>query len=217
MMHFMQRLAAWTALVFLAVPTISMGEDMASYDLGQARLGISPQGTRISVSDGAAKTQVPGHTDAGVLIDGVPMNVSGEVDGDTLRLTSTTGMEATLQIVRRDGMAVTTITPAGQTPKDKPYKISLQFGGMPVAYGLGDVGGWNKTLNLVNDSESTYRLDHNGSKLRWLSLFVIFPRNQFACVALDGLARSAVIGPERVQLSVETGDAATFYCLSGDM
>ena len=217
MIRFLQRLSIWAALGFLAMPSISSGKDMVSYQLGQARLQISAQGTRISILDGTAKPLVPGHAEAGVLIDGIPMNVRGEGDGDTLRLASATGMEATLKIVGRDGLAAITITPDGQASKDKPHRISLQFGGMPVAYGLGDVGGWNKTLNLVNDSETTYRLDHNAGKLRWLSSFVIFPRNQFAFVALDGLARSAVIGPERVQLSVETQDAATFYCLTGDM
>ncbi|MFZ9938623.1 MAG: hypothetical protein ACO3JG_16425, partial [Luteolibacter sp.] len=109
MIRFLQRLSILAALGFLAMPSICWGKDMVAYELGQARLRISAQGTRISILDGTAKTQVPGHPEAGVLIDGVPMTVRGKGDGDTLRLASATGMEATLKIVRRDGMAAITI------------------------------------------------------------------------------------------------------------
>jgi hypothetical protein len=49
MIRFLPRLSSWAALAFLAKPSISVREDIVSYELEKARLRISAQGASISI------------------------------------------------------------------------------------------------------------------------------------------------------------------------
>ena len=175
---------------------------------------IEGDGLRMSFQDARGRTLMPASGIAGGFLNGSPLSIERQLDRNTFQLVSKKGESAKLHISEANGRTAITVSPRNPPAHDAPHIISLQFGGMPVAYGLGDVGGWNETLNLVNETETTYPLTHNGGRFRWLSSFVIFPKNHIAGVTFDGIATSVTLGKNCYKTSVETSGAATFYFLS---
>lgn len=185
--------------------------------LGETRLQIEENNFRFSLLDQTGKHIAPAHVGAGASLNGSPLSVIEKTGADSFKLISKKGERADLKLSHDKGLIAITITPKQKATIHKPHQIALQLGGMPVAYGLGDVGGWNQTLNLINEEETTYKIRHDGGKLRWLSSFIIFPQNNFASVTFDGLARSVTLSKSRFKTTVTSAGAATFYYFTGSM
>ena len=185
--------------------------------LGETRLQIEENNFRFSLLDQTGKHIAPAHVGAGASLNGSPLSVIEKTGADSFKLISKKGERADLKLSHDKGLIAITITPEQKATVNKPHQIALQLGGMPVAYGLGDVGGWNQTLNLINKEETTYNIRHDGGKLRWLSSFIIFPQNNFASVTFDGLARSVTLSKSRFKTTVTSAGAATFYYFTGSM
>lgn len=185
--------------------------------LGETRLQIEENNFRFSLLDQTGKHIAPAHTGAGASLNGSPLSVIEKTGADSFQLISKKGERADLKLSHDKGLIAITITPEQKATIHKPHQIALQLGGMPVAYGLGDVGGWNQTLDLINKEETTYNIRHDGGKLRWLSSFIIFPQNNFASVTFDGLARSVTLSKSRFKTTITSAGAATFYYFTGSM
>ena len=197
--------------------TCLVAAPLSPIPLGTNQLQIEENNFRFSILDQAGKVIAPAHKGAGASLNGYALSVKKQIDGTTFQLASKKGELAQLKIIHHDGHTAITITPEKPATANKPHQIALQLGGMPVAYGLGDTGGWNPTLNLVNDQETTYKITHDGGKYRWLSSFIIFPNNNFASVTFDGLARSVSLSKSNFKTTVVTTGPATFYCFTGSM
>ncbi|MDG1357297.1 MAG: glycoside hydrolase family 31 protein [Akkermansiaceae bacterium] len=204
------------ACQLLSLPCIAAAE-LAPIPLGDRQMEIHAEGLRFSLLDQQGSTLAPAHHVAGASLNGSALSVISTIDQHSFQLVSKKGERAKLIIKHDMGCTAVTISPDQPATPNKPHKIALQLGGMPVAYGLGDTGGWNQTLNLVNDEETTYSLKHDGGKYRWLSSFVIFPRNNFASVTFDGLNRSITLSKSRFKTTVTGAGAATFYYFTGSM
>lgn len=111
-----------------------------------------------------------------------------------------------------DGISKITVEPEN----DQINKVSLRFGGMPVAHGLGDAGAFEKSFNLIEPGKKTFNMANNGSTIRWLSTFIIFPKNNFAGVFFDRGKKSVTLGEETYQLNTEIKGKSTFYFFLGD-
>lgn len=185
---------------------------------GHHQVQIIPENLRISLLDNRGETIAPAHHGAGASLNGSALSIVEQLGPKSFLLTTGHGEQARLVVNHTSGGVQFTIIPT-QTKKaatgEKPHLIALQFGGMPVAYGLGDAGGYNRTLNLVNPEETTYNIDHNGASNRWLSSFAIFPHNQFAGVFFGGLKKSVTLSSQRYKMSCETRDQATFHYFTG--
>ena len=204
------------ACQLLSLPWIAAAE-LAPIPLGEGQMKIHAEGLRFSFQDQKGNTLAPAHHGAGASLNGSALSVVSPIDQHSYRLISKKGERAKLIISHEMGCIAVTISPDQPATPNKPHKIALRRGGIPVAYGLGDTGGWNPTLNLVNAEETTYSLKHDGGKYRWLSSFVIFPQNHFASVTFDGLARSVTLSKSRFKTTVATINSATFYCFTGSM
>lgn len=178
------------------------------------RIAIEPDGFRFQIEDKQTGRVVPAHPTCGLTLNGAPVRtVAPGPAANTFGVTATNGATAEVSVVLADGVAALTVTPrqAGR------HTIALSLGGLPVAYGLGDAGGWSGNLNLVRDKATRYSLVHNGGPQRWLSSFVVFPGKQLAGVVFDGSDRAVTLGPDAYTMRVAADASATFYYLLGDM
>jgi alpha-glucosidase (family GH31 glycosyl hydrolase) len=209
------RMLSMTCLLLSSICLVAA--PLSPMPLGKTQLQVEENNFRFSFLDQEGKVIAPAHTGAGASLNGSALSVNRQIDGSTFLLTSKKGEQAQLKLAHQDGHIAITIIPEKTPPVNKPHQIALQLGGMPVAYGLGDTGGWNQTLNLVNEEETAYKLRHDGGKHRWLSSFVIFPQNNFASVTFDGLARSVNLSKSNFKTTVTAAGPATFHYFTGSM
>ena len=210
--------SATSCLITLVMgTTLVRAADPAAIPLGDYGMTIQGEGLRFAFQDNEGKPLAPAHHGAGASLNGSALSVTKQIDKHAFELVSKKGERAKLSIKHDEGCTAITITPEQNAPRNKPHQIALQLGGMPVAYRLGDTGGWNQTLNLVNEEETTYKIKHDGGKNRWVSSFIIFPQNNFASVTFDGLGRSVTLSESRFKTTVNTNSSATFYCFTGSM
>ena len=212
--HFMHMLSM-TCLLLSSTGLVAA--PLSPIPLGTNQLQIEENNFRFSVFDPEGKVIAPAHHGAGASLNGSALSVISKIDQHSFQLVSKNGERAKLIIKHDMGCTAVTISPDQPATPNKPHKIALQLGGMPVAYGLGDTGGWNQTLNLVNEEETTYKLRHDGGKHRWLSSFIIFPNNNFASVTFDGLARSVSLSKNNFKTTVTAAGPATFHYFTGSM
>ena len=175
---------------------------------------IEPDGFRFRIVDEAGDVLAPAHPVCGLKLNGAEVTeaVPGSAD-NTFVVTAANGTAAEVSVALKDGTVSLTVTPepAGS------HQVELSLGGLPVAYGLGDAGGWSGRVNLVTDRNVRYRLTNNGGSQRWQSSFLICPEKQLAGVVFDGTKRSVVLGPEAYTMSVDATGPVTFHYLPGDM
>lgn len=160
------------------------------------------------------KVFAPAHKRSGLLINGHPVvSVEKANDNNTFELTTVSGDKAAVALALVDGLVTVVVTPAAETRTT----VCLQLGGMPVAHGLGDAGGWNETFNLVGETAKVFNIINDGGKNRWASSFVIFPPNRVAGVALGDDTTSVTVGPDAYSMEVTKAGSVTFHYLLGDM
>lgn len=175
---------------------------------------IQPDGFRFQILDRAACVIAPVHTESGMKLNGERVVRVQPGSGDNVFIvTSSGGLSAEVAITLEDEVVRLTVDPL----EAGAHTIELSLGGLPVAYGLGDAGGWSGELNLVTDKNVRYPLVNNGSSKRWQSSFVVFPRNGLAGVVFEGRQPSVVLGPKEYTMTVTADEPVTFYYLTGDM
>lgn len=119
---------------------------------------------------------------------------------------------AVVSISFSEGISTFTVEPEIR----KLNKVSLRFGGMPVAHGLGDAGAYRKNFNLVQSENKTYNISNNGQTYRWLSTFTIFPANNFAGVFFDKGKKNVTLDETSYQSTTEIKGKSTFYFFIGE-
>lgn len=95
--------------------------------------------------------------------------------------------------------------------------VSIRFGGMPVAHGLGDAGGWNESFDLAGSKEKIFKIENDGGRKRWLSTFTIFPNRDFAGVFFDRGKKHVVLSEKTYRLYTEKKGMSTFYFFTGNV
>lgn len=160
------------------------------------------------------KVLAPAHKSSGLLINGQPVVSVEKANAENeFELTTASGAKAAVAITLVDGLVAIVVTPATKTRNT----VCLQLGGMPVAHGLGDAGGWNETFNLVSEETREFKIVNNGGSNRWASSFVIFPPNRIAGVTLGSDETSVIVAPDAYSMEVSKAGSVTFHYLLGDM
>lgn len=177
-------------------------------------IAIEPDGFRFQITDGEGRISAPAHAICGLKLNGAA--VERVSVGDTERqfdLATANGNAAEVAISLESGVVGLTVTPQ----RAGTHRIELSLGGLPLAYGLGDAGGWSGNVNLVTDKNVRYSLVNNGGAQRWQSSFLICPKNRLAGVVFGGKKTSVVLGPKEYTMAVEAEGPVTFYYLTGEM
>ncbi|MBW7866470.1 MAG: hypothetical protein H3C30_18890 [Candidatus Hydrogenedentes bacterium] len=94
--------------------------------------------------------------------------------------------------------------------------ISMRTGSPGPAYGLGDLGAWEKNANLASE-QRTYAIENNGGGKRWLSSFLIFPQQRAAGACFERQHGEVSIGPDYYQMANGSASEQTFYYFIGSM
>ncbi|WP_460542461.1 TIM-barrel domain-containing protein [Echinicola sediminis] len=182
---------------------------------GEHRLRIDLEDLSMEIQEASGKVKVPSDHETGLSFNGRPV-ISSEVVKSTskeavLKVVFSNGDSALVDIKLEEGVLAISVDPKN----DQLNKISVRFGGMPVAYGLGDAGGWNKTFNLVGDEEKTFRLINDGGGNRWGSSFAIFPKNGFAGAFFSQGNKSVTLSKDAYHVNIKAKGVPTFYFFVG--
>lgn len=201
--------------VLLSACSISNKEQLILKD-GAYKLQVNTTNLQMQFAEQSKGVVVPGDSVSGLFINEEQV-ISSEIIENTgnkilLEVTTNKGEKAKLEIAFKNGISTISVEPEKQ---DK-NKVSLRFGGMPVAHGLGDAGGWNKSFDLAGEEETAFDIVNNGGGKRWLSTFTIFPKNNFAGVFFDRGKKSVVLSENTYQLNTEIEGKSTFYFFLGD-
>ncbi len=182
--------------------------------IGAERMTVEPAGFRFQFTDTTGTILAPAHAQAGLRLDGQPVAATeaGDRPGH-FSVTTAGGVKADVNVKASVGLVSITVAPKSAGV----CQIDLSLGGLPVAYGLGDAGGWSGHLNLVTDKKVRYSLLNNGGSQRWQSSFVIFPENRLAGVVFEGKKLSVVLGPKAYTMTAHAAEPVTFHYLIGDM
>lgn len=209
-------LGSWLILALGCVGTMAaQTESRSEIAVGEHRMVIEHDGFRFGFMDPIQKLPVPMHAQSGLMLDGQSV-VSAEAHSSgkgSYTVSTATGLKALVMVEVIGGRVAITVDPE----KEASSLVAIRLGGMPVAYGLGDTGGWNESLNLVGDQPKEYRIHHDGGRHRWLSSFAVFPEYRIAGVVIGGTDRKVSLGPESYTMSVKAEGPVTFYYLLGDL
>jgi alpha-glucosidase (family GH31 glycosyl hydrolase) len=182
---------------------------------GSYKLEVDTKNLKLRFYDSKGKLIVPSDSIAGLYLNESPIVNSEVITNSSLEIVldvvSAKEEKAKVNLTFEKEFARITVSPA-----DNHSKISLRFGGMPVAHGLGDAGGWNNTFDLAEKEEKTYVIANDGGRKRWLSTFNIFPRNNFAGVFFDRGKKSVILSENTYQLNTEIDGKSTFYFFTGE-
>jgi len=94
--------------------------------------------------------------------------------------------------------------------------ISMRVGSPGPGYGLGDLGAWEKNANL-SAKQKTYPVQHDGAEKRWLSSFIVFPKNGAAGACFERQHGEVSIGPDYYQMANTSTSKQKFYYYVGAM
>ncbi len=190
-------------------------KDLTEVSDDSYKLNIYADDLRIKFSEIGGATLVPDDTISGLFLNGsavVKSDIQSKSDSSLTLIVKTMQEEkAMVRVLFQDGIASITVSPESEGIN----RISMRFGGMPVAHGLGDAGAFGENFNLVANESQMYEIANNGGTKRWLSTFVIFPKNYFAGVFFDRGKKSVVLGKNTYQLHTEREGQATFYFFLG--
>jgi len=186
----------------------------------QYKLTIEPNNFKLSFLDSKNNTIVPSHEKSGLSIAGENIISSSKVSGNHEQKET-----HRYQVVTESGIkALVTITSSNQTLSIKvnlenadKKNISVHFGGMPMAHGLGDAGAYRESFNLIQNKNNVYKIINNGGSQRWTSTFAIFPKNSLAGVFFDEGQKTVTITPKEYTMEIKNKREATFYYFIGDM
>ncbi|GAB2993385.1 hypothetical protein GCM10027284_08080 [Cyclobacterium sediminis] len=202
------------ATIFLA--SYSFIQEPALYlSDGNYRLKVELIGMKMEIQDRLGTVKVPKDQESGLFLNGHPV-ISSEVlksssKSAKLKVSLSNGAYAQVDLVFKEGRITLNVSPQN----DNINTTSIRFGGMPVAYGLGDAGGWNKTFNLVAENEKRFRLINDGARNRWVSSFCIFPKNDFAGVFFSQGKKSVTLSTNSYHQEIEGKGASSFYLFVG--
>ena len=210
----------WSALAAVVVScfaaeSAAVASGSTELEFGAHRIRVESTGFRFKFTDTTGTILAPAHGQAGLRLDGQAVTAT-EAHSDRpghFTVMTAQGLKANVSVASSEGLVSIAVVPE----KEGACKIDLSLGGLPVAYGLGDAGGWSGQLNLVTDKNVRYSLVNNGSSKRWQSSFVVFPRNGLAGVVFEGRQPSVLLGPEAYTMTVTADEPVTFYYLTGDM
>lgn len=175
---------------------------------------IEPDGFRFRITDKMGGVFASAHQACGLKLNGaVVTSVVPSATKNTFDVTAANGQKATVAVALKNGTVALTVT----STSSGSQQVELSLGGLPVAYGLGDAGGWSSRVNLVTDKNVRYSLTNNGGPQRWQSSFVICPEKQLAGVVFGGDRTSVVLGPDAYTMSVDVAGPVTFHYLTGEM
>lgn len=88
--------------------------------------------------------------------------------------------------------------------------ISMRTGSPGPAYGLGDLGAWEKNANLAT-TQKTYAIKNDGGGRRWVSSFLVFPQQGAAGACFERQHGEVSIGPDYYQMANTLASEQTFY------
>ena len=210
----------WSALAAVVVScfaaeSAAVASGSTELEFGAHPIRVESTGFRFKFTDTTGTILAPAHGQAGLRLDGQAVTAT-EAHSDRpghFTVMTAQGLKANVSVASSEGLVSIAVVPE----KEGACKIDLSLGGLPVAYGLGDAGGWSGQLNLVTDKNVRYSLVNNGSSKRWQSSFVVFPRNGLAGVVFEGRQPSVLLGPEAYTMTVTADEPVTFYYLTGDM
>lgn len=209
-------IVALLCIIFLSCSIFqSKNSELVELKDGTYQLRVNTTNLQFGFTDKKENTIVPNDSVSGLIINESPVVEATLKSGSDNQLifdvTTKANELAEVIIVFKDGVSTISVEPE----KQGINKVSLRFGGMLVAHGLGDAGAFGESFNLVEKQNKTYDITNNGGTKRWLSTFTIFPKNQFAGVFFNKGKKSVVLGPNTYQLNSETEGEATFYFFIG--
>lgn len=182
---------------------------------GDYQININTAGLQFSFTDKEGDIIVPIDSVSGLYINDSPV-VGSVIKSKTknqtvIEVTTENGEKAVVDISFNKGIAKISVN---AELKEK-NKISIRFGGIPVAHGLGDAGAYGEKFNLVEKEKRTFDIVNNGGTKRWLSTFVIFPKNQFAGVFFNRGKKSVILSETTYQLNTQIEEESIFYFFLG--
>ncbi|MDD7985248.1 glycoside hydrolase family 31 protein [Lentisphaera marina] len=180
--------------------------------LGTTTVKIDPKGFRFSFIDQDGKVIAPANESAGLKIDNHVVFLSKVNSDGSYDVITKHGKKAVVTLEYNKGkisFKLKSDRALGQT--------SLALGSLPVAYGLGDAGGWNSDLNLIGSSNKTHTLRVTPGGSRWASSFVVFPLNNLAGVVHKGEPIKVTLGPKIYSMNISAGKEDSFHYFVGDM
>jgi len=128
------------------------------------------------------------------------------------RVANGTGHAALVRLTTKPHVIDVTVTlENGQTGN-----ISLRTGSPGPAYGLGDLGAWEKNANLAT-AQKTYAIKNDGGGRRWVSSFLVFPQQGAAGACFERQHGEVSIGPDYYQMANTLASEQTFYYFIGSM
>lgn len=182
---------------------------------GEYSMEINSRNLGMGFFDKKGNTLVPKDSISGVFINSEPIIHSEIIERKQnellLSAISSGGSRVKVNISFENGIATVSIEPE----KSGERKVSLRFGGMSVAHGLGDAGGWNSTFDLAGEKEEIFDIINDGGGKRWVSTFTIFPKNNFAAVFFNHGKKSVVLSESTYQLNTEIDGISTFFLFVG--
>jgi alpha-glucosidase (family GH31 glycosyl hydrolase) len=208
-------------LTILLVATLFLQCSITKQEVIQIRsnnyhLHINPNNFAFHFTNKQGKVIVPPHSVTGLQFGGSKtIKVEKQADENTsttsFLVTNENGEKATVNIYFEADIAKFSINPV---TKDFTV-ISLQTGGMPIAHGLGDAGAFGESFNLVENKKTTYDINNNGGSKRWLSTFVIFPKNEMAGVYFTAGKKWVDTNADTYAMNIKTKSATSFYFVFG--
>ena len=181
----------------------------------RAEISIDTDNFSVSAKCKNGKTAFVPADGAGLFINGVPVvsakTESSKENSKAFILRTKDGTSVKADVSLNDGVCAICIKPQNSGTNT----VELKFGGVDIAYGLGDAGGFSGNFNLVGDKEKTYEIINNGGGQRWASTFTLFPKNSAAAVFFDRGKRSVKLGKEVFSMSSTRNGQTTFYLIIG--
>lgn len=181
----------------------------------QYQVRITDPGFRLEVST-AKGIALPADPKFGLQFSGHPAVSSDEILRASglvkFRVTNANGQTALAEV--KTGAHVIEVTISHEN--GEPGPITLRTAGPGPAYGLGDHGGWEPNANLATE-QKTYPIKHNGHGMRWLSSFLIFPKNGAAGACFERKGGEVGIGPDTYSMSNQSTIRQKFYYFVGSM
>ncbi len=193
----------------------SINSQFVVLDDGVHKLKINTTNFQLSFNDEKGNIIVPSDSISGLLFNENPVIETKfqKTDKSNLALEAKTsnGEKIVIEIIFQNGIADITIIPLNELKNT----ISLQFGGMPVAHGLGDAGSYEENFNLVENTKQSYPIINNGGTNRWASSFAIFPKNNFAGVSFEHGNKEVKISKKEYSIQIAKKGKATFHYFLG--
>lgn len=130
----------------------------------------------------------------------------------TYRVTNEKEQTALVEFVTKPHTIELTVT----LEHNQSGNISMRTGGLGPAYGLGDLGAWEKNANLAT-AQKTYAIKDDGGGRRWVSSFLVFPQQGAAGACFERQHGEVSIGPDYYQMANTVASEQTFYYFIGSM